>query len=329
MKKGLVITLIVGTLGIVLAGVWFVRNQDSTVYLPYEDFSVVDKQLVVYHHQRSALIDEKGELLTSWIDGVIKVIFEDLIVSEVDKKVVLSDRQGQLILETDDYHEFVEVNHDGFLKMRDHQWNTYFLDHQGKRVVIDEDEYVYKGRKIIRSGYDKYALVDAETGKELVPVGTYEFIHEFNDFDLARVEKGYDRRGMMDLDGNEVVPCQYKRLEPLPEIGYIAFEDKNSLWGLMDQEGKIVLKAQYDGIKPFSSEVMLIELDDRYGFLDKHFNEVIPPKYERINEVENTEDLIELELNGKKRILNKSLKTLLTDNDFDGIRGNHYFKHLL
>ncbi len=91
MKKRLLIVLIVGVLGIVLAGVWFVRNQDSTVYLPYEDFSVVDKQLVVYHHQRSALIDEKGELLTSWIDGVIKVIFEDLIVSEVDKKVVLSD----------------------------------------------------------------------------------------------------------------------------------------------------------------------------------------------------------------------------------------------
>ncbi len=235
----------------------------------------------------------------------------------------------QLILETDDYHEFVEVNHDGFLKMRDHQWNTYFLDHQGKRVVIDEDEYVYKGRKIIRSGYDKYALVDAETGKELVPVGTYELIHEFNEFDLARVEKGYDRRGMIDLDGNEVVPCQYKRLEPLPEIGYIAFEDKNSLWGLMDQEGKIVLKAQYDGIKPFSSEVMLIELDDRYGFLDKHFNEVIPPKYERINDVQNTEVLVELELNGKKKILNKSLKTLFTDKDFDSIRGNHYFKHLL
>ncbi len=301
----------------------------ATVYLPYDEIDAINDYFVVYKDNQSGVMDKKGQLISPLIDGSIIAVFDDVIIIEKNSQVILINKAGKILLETKKKHKFIGAYNDNLLKLQDEHWKDYFVDHQGNNVEV-EDNITYKDRKIEEKGYGKYTLIDTITNKVLVPVGRYSSIEKFNQFNLAEVEKDY-KKGFIDLNGREVVPCIYNALRVL-DMGYIAFKTQQRLWGLMDKNGKIVLKAQYDDIKnytAFSKDIAIIRLDNREGILGKNLTEIIPPKYQDIDLVDKTTDLLELQLNRKKKIVNREFKELFPNQDYDSIEGHYKFKNFL
>ncbi|MDP8162949.1 WG repeat-containing protein [Pasteurella skyensis] len=322
MKKLLLTTLMLSAISV----------SQATVFLPYEDIDSIDDHLVVYKNNQIGVLDKAGKLMTPLMDGEIIAIFDDVIISRTENKVTFTDNDGKVVLETN--HRFIDIYDDKLVQLKDHDnWEYYLVDHKGNKVEVNKNDVIYKNRKIENKDYNKYALIDTTTNKVLVSVGKYKEIRKFNKFDLAEVKKGYDKLGFIDLNGQEVVPCLYSNFRVL-DMGYIAFETQQRLWGIMDRTGKIILKAQYDNIKnyhssDFSKDIALIRLDNREGFLDKNLTEIIPPKYQDIDLVDRTKDLVELELNGKTKIINREFKELFANNNYDDIAGDYNFKDLL
>ncbi len=50
-------------------------------------------------------------------------------------------------------------------------------------------------------------------------------------------------------------------------------------WGLMDNEGKIVVPPKYDRLTKFSQGLMAVKSDSLWGFINEQGEEVIPPQY--------------------------------------------------
>ncbi len=183
MKKLLLTTLILSTISV----------SHAVVNLPYDDLYIVDDQLIAYKNKQSGVIDKSGKLTSPMVNGDIIAVFDDVIISKTDK-VIFTDHNGKVVFETN--HRFIDFYDDKLVQFKDDQWTHYLVDHQGNKVEINEDEAIYKNRKI--------------------------------------QEQGYGKRGFIDLNGKEIVPCVYSKFKVL-DMGYIAFVNKENLWGLMDK----------------------------------------------------------------------------------------------
>ena len=55
--------------------------------------------------------------------------------------------------------------------------------------------------------------------------------------------------------------------------------NKDNKWGFIDRNGNEVIPCKYDYADWFSEKLILVELNDKWGFIDKDGNEVVPCKY--------------------------------------------------
>ena len=73
--------------------------------------------------------------------------------------------------------------------------------------------------------------------------------------------------------------------------------------------GKVVISFKYDDVWDFSEGLVAVELNGKWGFIDKSGNEVVPLKYDWAGSF--SEGLAPVELNGKCGYINKSGKLVL------------------
>ena len=59
----------------------------------------------------------------------------------------------------------------------------------------------------------------------------------------------------------------------------VQLDDK---WGFIDKSGKEVIPCKYDVIEGFDEGLARVLRDDKFGFIDKSGKEVIPCKYDKI-----------------------------------------------
>lgn len=185
-------------------------------------------------------------------------------------------------IETDYYQLFKPTAQDvGFYAVMSYGKMGYLniMTKQEIDCVYDEADAFCEGRAIVRLN-KKYGCIDIN-GKVIVPF-FYDFIGRFKDgISLVKIDNLY---GYIDLDGNTVIPVAYPYLsrefdgliefkkndlygvmnrnkvviDPIYSMlahysGYFVFQDKSSnRRGLIDYEGNIVIKAQFDCIYNFS-----------------------------------------------------------------------------
>lgn len=92
-----------------------------------------------------------------------------------------------------------------------------------------------------------------------------------------------DFYGLVDDQGNEIVPCECQYFIPI-EHGLIRTENKQGLFGILDQAGNFVVPFSrgYQSISHFNDGLALVresQLPLRYDFIDSQGNEVIPLQY--------------------------------------------------
>lgn len=166
------------------------------------------------------------------------------------------------------------------------------------------DGYFHDGRLVVADASNQseswfnfsVGYVDV-TGHEVIPRGVYRTSSDcFNGMDYGfnaivgsvRFYDGVAKLGtkVIDTDGNEIVPRgKYNRISDFSD-GLAAVELDNK-YGFIDKTGKEVVPPKYDSASDFSEGLAAVKLGDKYGYVDKTGKEVIPCQYGSAKDFEN------------------------------------------
>jgi len=161
----------------------------------------------------------------------------------------------------------------------------------GKRLTDFEFDDFYNR---IEHGYievykgNKYTLIDYKNGKPLTNLEFDDilpliFVMDGPLFPYLKVEKD-SLKGVIDTLGNIIVPLEYDRLSvaslELKEKFYIG--EKNKKWWLISSMGKVLSNRGYDKIFPiWDSNFVEVELNGKVGYIDNTGEEITPFIYDR------------------------------------------------
>jgi hypothetical protein len=91
----------------------------------------------------------------------------------------------------------------------------------------------------------------------------------------------------------------------------------NRKWGLIDKSGNEILPVEYEYVMSFSEGLIEFILNGKRGFIDKNGNEVVPPTYDATDGL--FEGLAAVNLNGKYGYIDKTGKEIVPLK-YDGAR---------
>jgi len=108
--------------------------------------------------------------------------------------------------------------------------------------------------------------------------------------------------GIVDIDGKVVIKPEYVCVQRfLGNNDLFEVEDKNGKWGLVDHEGKIVLDVKYDMINTYNKDFSMVLLDNNKGLIDNSGKVILDSIYYsigKINKYNVTEIVMEQKNNG-------------------------------
>lgn len=113
----------------------------------------------------------------------------------------------------------------------------------------------------------------------------YDEKHPANAY-FIRVNKG-DKKGLMDKNGNEIVPCEYKYVYTLQVSEGIASYQVDKKYGYIDTNGRIILPPEYDWCIRFHNGFGTIEKDNKDGFVNSKGKIITPLKYVGVRDFES------------------------------------------
>ena len=87
--------------------------------------------------------------------------------------------------------------------------------------------------------------------------------------------------GYADLNGNEVIKCQYESAQPFNNG--IAIVTKSGKSGIIDATGKVLLPLKYTQILTWNNELYIIKDGKKMGLADHQGKVVLPANYSHIS----------------------------------------------
>lgn len=106
--------------------------------------------------------------------------------------------------------------------------------------------------------------------------GDYDIIYDFHDnWALARKNSLW---GLINDQGKTIIPFEY-------EEAFFSDDDlvrckKNGFWGFIDNQGKVIIPFIYEYAREFCEDLSACKKNGLWGFIDKCGNNVIPFKFE-------------------------------------------------
>lgn len=197
------------------------------------------------------------------------------------------------------------------------------MDKHGQILLMPiYDNILWLNERLIQvKQNDKYALVDAKTGKALTPLhfdaidtikegyigvrqgnmsgyldetgrvviplkygSTYGFSHGLAQiFNHGTLSDNTLKEGLIDKSGKEIFAPIYQSIFVYPDSQRIVFKTDNNLEGISDLSGNTIIEPSYPYIGGFVDDYASFALlsNDLYGYLDKDGQEIIAPQYQR------------------------------------------------
>lgn len=251
-------------------------------------------------------INKTGKEVVSPHYDHVKDFSEGLAAVEIDGKWGYIDKTGGEVLPP----KYISLNtgdfKEGLAAVKiDNKWGV--IDKNGKVIIHPQYDFVrdfHEGLAVVgyiknrRDGTCNYGVID-KTGKVVVPIQD-NYIFDFSEgiaiMRLPEEEFAHLKFGFIDKTGKQVVPLIYDRIVPFCEgmavvgvlndngqyisVDGISLEHTGSV-GVIDKTGKLVVPLnKYSDISTFSEGLSAVEIGDKYGYIDKTGNEVIPPRYD-------------------------------------------------
>lgn len=87
-----------------------------------------------------------------------------------------------------------------------------------------------------------------------------------------------NRWGFVDIDGNEVIECQYASAGNFSE-GLAAVKNDKGLYGYVNKAGAVVVPFQFDGAKDFHEGLAAVQKGKNWGYITKAGILIVPYQY--------------------------------------------------
>jgi len=237
-----------------------------------------------------------------------------------DEVTSLTDKYGEILIKTDGKYGVINVKGvvlvnpkydyvkgDGYCINNSYKEGGYivgkktdkglvygYINKDGKEVIKLEQETLYRVTEI--NSNDVY-MVASLNGRYAIyknndNLTDYKYINVFynNGTDTFTVQKN-KMYGLVNLDGKVVIKEQY---DELMAVGIYVKASKDDVSYTFDLNGKEVANSQFVSLSVTSTGKFYISMDDnyRYGIVDKEKKVIVENKYDYIEEVENTSLLI-------------------------------------
>jgi hypothetical protein len=177
-----------------------------------------------------------------------------------------------------------------WVKMTDDKF--HYINKAGKDLgTLNEKGSSYQtfgsdGYAIFENAELPYVLID-KTGKTIKKIDDCDAIYLFADGVAGYKCKTNSKYGFVDLNGNNITPCEYDGFTGFSE-GISRVEKKidgKTKYGYLDNKGKLFVPVVYEWAQAFRNGWGLIKKDNNYFFMDKDGNLKEPPrKYDELNE---------------------------------------------
>lgn len=110
------------------------------------------------------------------------------------------------------------------------------------------------------------------------------------------------------VDGALIIPYKYEDVGSFS--GGLAAVQLNGKWGFIDKKNKVVIPFKYDGAGKFSEGLAAVSINRKYGFIDRAGVLVIPYQYDYVMWTFK-EGLVPVELNGRYGYIDINGKTVI------------------
>lgn len=129
---------------------------------------------------------------------------------------------------------------------------------------------------------NSYGFVD-ENGKEIIPLGIYEFLNPIDEKDMILAKKN-GKDGYIDIHQNILIPFDYDDLGVFTDNG-LAPAVKNGKSGSINRKGEEIIPFIYDEVDYFyASGLAKVKKDGKFGFINVNGKEIIPVIYEEVDQ---------------------------------------------
>lgn len=134
-------------------------------------------------------------------------------------------------------------------------------------------------------------------------------IKEFSKTDIRKISDRYltfienGKMGLIDKYGNLILKAEQERIRGIQNDRYVLVEN-NSLFKYIDLENRNSSE-KYPRLEFFKHGRAFFVKDEKIGYLDLDFKEVIPERYREANEFQNGHALVRLESETKFRYIDK------------------------
>jgi len=131
--------------------------------------------------------------------------------------------------------------------------------------------------------------------------------------DILKVKKD-GKLGLIDLKGNEILPCEYEEIAPLSGIKNSILTTKEGKVGLVDNTGTIIIPNEYVQITALTNtyaDGYIIKTEaGKYGVITPNKTKVLEAIYDKIENVYGN-SMYAVEQEGSKKIIDNKGKTIL------------------
>ncbi|MFK7809495.1 MAG: WG repeat-containing protein [Saprospiraceae bacterium] len=194
-------------------------------------------------------------------------------------------------------------------------------------------DFYEKNSKVARCVFQdgRHGLISRNPVGKIVQKG-YAFIGEFND-GVARMSKkgrisGTTKRKELPKGLGNLNTFLDSIMAPSSMMDYTLYDQEfrreaqllceNCSWGYVDTTGSVVVTPQYDHAEEFTSEVGMVELENKWGLVNKEGKTLIPCEFDGIGYLEKTENkIIRIHNNKPKYGLIDTLGQVRVNLDYD------------
>ena len=209
---------------------------------------------IVVEKGKMGVIDGKGNLVIKTEYDYIKDYADNVaIASDSSGKNYVFDAKGKVRFETKDYIQDYSEGLAAFLrKVGDSEYRYGYVDKGGKVVVKPAYTYAHSfknGKAFVKTVKGSYAIIGKD-GK-LIKNFSYSFIGTLSEGMMSYRDEKLNREGYIDQEGRVVVKAQYSYAGEFKDGYAIVALPKSAYelkYGVINKKGQYVIKPEHGGI---------------------------------------------------------------------------------
>ena len=125
--------------------------------------------------------------------------------------------------------------------------------------------------------------------EQIEPVANYDGDSVWYEENMLKIEKDM-AYGLIDLDGNEIIPAQYEEISVMQSVDHALKVKKDGKYGLVNYSNQTILEPQYDDIDDVhGSNLYVVTVEGTKKIIDKDGQDIITKGFDNVVSISEME----------------------------------------